>query len=75
MNLDIDKKSLPIVKAYRDVVTANGCKVSLCFRTESDVQIKRAVAEMLLATSIKRRSDIHEASFMPVQSIHERTSG
>ena len=75
MNLDNDKKSLPIVQAYRDVVTANGCKVSLCFRTESDVQIKRAVAEMLLATSIKRRSVIHEASFMPVQSIHERTSG
>lgn len=75
MNLDNDKKSLPIVRAYRDVVTANGCKVSLCFRTESDVQIKRAVAEMLLATSIKRRSDIHEASSMPVQSIHERTSG
>ena len=37
MNLDNDKKSLPIVQAYRDVVTANGCKVSLCFRTESDV--------------------------------------
>ena len=75
MNLENEKKSLPTVQVYRDVVTANGCKVSLSFRTEPDVQIRREVAGMLLAISIKRRSEIHEASSMPVQSIHKGTSG
>ena len=44
-------------------------------RTRHSSPIKKYSVTTCSRTSIKRRSDIHEASFMPVQSIHERTSG
>ena len=75
MNLDNAINALPTVQVQREMITTNGCKVSLSFRTEPDQRVEREVAEMLLAASIKRRSVIHEASFVPVQSIHEGTSG
>ena len=75
MNLDNEINALPTVQVQHEMISTNGCKVSLCFRTESDVQIRHDVAEMLLAAAIKRRSVNHETSSVPVQSIHEGTSG
>lgn len=75
MNLDNGISALPTVQVQREIISTNGCQVSMCFRVESDVQIRHDVAQMLLAAAIKRRSVNHETSFVPVQSIHEGTSG
>lgn len=75
MNLDNGISALPTVQVQREMIATNGCKVSMCFRSESDVQIRHDVAQMLLAAAIKRRSVNHETGFVPVQGIHEGSSG
>ena len=75
MNLDNGISALPTVQVQREMITTNGCKVSLSFCSEPDQRVEREVAEMLLAATIKRRSVIYEASFVPVQRIHKGTGG
>ena len=70
MNLNNRIGTLTTVQAAREVMTSNGCKVSMTFRAESDPKIEKEVAKMLLAAFAKKRSVSHEASIMPVQSIN-----
>lgn len=72
MNLDNNIVALPTVQVPREVITANGCHVSLQFRDEDDPLIHRHIAEMLIAAFTKRRSNEHETSHVPVQSIDQR---
>lgn len=69
MNLNNRIGTLTTVQAAREVMTSNGCKVSMTFQAESDPKIEEDVAKMLIAAFVKRRSVSHEASIVPVQSI------
>lgn len=73
MNLDNRISAQPSVQACRQMITSNGCKVTLEFSPISNPQINRDVAEMLLAAFQKKRSMNHEASSMSVQGIHQGT--
>lgn len=66
---------LPSVQASREVTTSNGCKVLLEFHSQPNPQVRRDVAEMLLAAFRKRRSVEHETSNVPVQSVHQESGG
>lgn len=70
LNLNNRIGTLTTVQAAREVMTSNGCKVSLTFRSESDPKIEKEVAKMLIAAFAKKRSVSHETSIVPVQSIH-----
>lgn len=71
MNLDNQMSTLPTVQTCRQMITSNGCKVTLEFSPSPNPQINRDVAEMLLAAFQRKRSMNHEASLMSVQSIHQ----
>lgn len=73
MNLDNRISTQPSVQTCRQMITTNGCKVTLEFSPISNPQINRDVAEMLLAAFQKKRSMNHEASLMSVQGIHQGT--
>ena len=69
------KEAQPTVQVSREITTTNGCRVTLTFAEKEDPNLQHAVAEMLLAAFIKRRSMLYEASALPVQSVHQRTGG
>ena len=69
MYLENEISALPTVQQCREVSTTNGCKVTMVFRPQSNPQVRKDVAGMLLA-AFERRSMNHEASSLPVQSIH-----
>jgi len=75
MYLENGISTQPTVQECRDMTTSNGCKVTLVFSPKSNPQARRDVAGMLLAAFERRRSNNHEASTLPVQSIHQRTGG
>lgn len=70
MNLNNRIGALTTVQASREVMTGNGCKVSMIFQSESDSKVEEDVAKMLIAAFVKRRSVSHEASIVPVQSFN-----
>ena len=70
LNLNNQIGAPTTVQVSREVMTSNGCKVSMIFQSESDPKIEEDVAKMLIAAFVKRRSVSHEASIMPVQSIN-----
>ena len=74
LNLDNDIIALPSVQVPREVTTTSGCRVSMRFCDEDDLNVNREIARMLIAAFTKRRSDEHETSTMPVQSIDQRAS-
>ncbi len=47
MNLDNEKCTLPAVRVSREIITSNGCKVTLMFPRQSDARIRNEVAHML----------------------------
>lgn len=69
MYLENEIRAQPSVQQCREVRTTNGCKVTMVFRPESNPQVRKDVAGMLLA-AFERRSMNHEASSLSVQSIH-----
>ena len=69
MHLENEISATTSVQQCREVRTTNGCKVTMVFRSESNPQVRKDVAGMLLAV-FERRSMNHEASSLPVQSIH-----
>ena len=70
MNLNNRKETHTNVQVPRDVMTSNGCRVTMTFQSEYDPTIDQEVAKMLIAAFLKRRSESHEASVMPVQSFN-----
>jgi len=70
MHLENRISAIPSVQGCREMTTSNGCNVTLVFSPKSNPQARREVAGMLLAAFERRRSNNHEASTMPVQSIH-----
>lgn len=70
MNLDNRIGAPTTVQASREVMTSNGCKVSMLFQPENDPKVEEDVAKMLIAAFVKRRSVSHEASIVPVQSFN-----
>lgn len=74
-NLENEISALPSVQAFPEIMTSNGCKVSLRFHPETDSQIRRDVAKMLLAAFARQRRETREKSIVPVQSIDEGSSG
>ena len=72
MNLDNTIIALPSVQVPREITTTDGCHVSLCFRNEDDPSVHREIARMLIAAFTKKRSNEHETSNVPVQSIDQR---
>ena len=75
MYLENEISASTSVQQCREVRTTNGCKVTMVFRPQSNPQVRKDVAGMLLAAFERRRSNNHEASTLPVQSIHQRTGG
>lgn len=71
-NLDNRINALPSVQVPRELITTSGCRVSLHFRDEDDPRVHREIARMLLAAFLKRRSNEHETSPVPVQSFDQR---
>ena len=69
MNLENEISATTSVQQCREVRTTNGCRVTMVFRPQSNPQVRKDVAGMLLA-AFERRSMNHEASSLPVQSIH-----
>ena len=69
MHLENEISATTSVQQCREVRTTNGCKVTMVFRSESNPQVRKDVAGMLLA-AFERRSMSHEASSLPVHSIH-----
>ena len=69
MHLENEISATTSVQQCREVRTTNGCKVTMVFRSESNPQVRKDVAWMLLA-AFERRSMNLEASSLPVQSIH-----
>ena len=72
VNLDNEILALPSVQMPREMITENGCHVSLRFRDKEDPNIHREIARMLIAAFKKRRSSEHETSALSVQSIDQR---
>ena len=72
VNLDNRMLALSSVQMPRDMITENGCHVSLCFREVDDPNVHREIARMLIAAFKKRRSSEHETSALSVQSIDQR---
>lgn len=72
LNLDNEIVALPSVQVPREVITTNGCHVSLQFPDEDDPRVHREIARMLIAAFTRRRSNEHETSHVPVQSINQR---
>lgn len=72
MNFENGIVAIPTVQVPREMITTNVCQVSLHFRDKADPQIHRQIAGMLIAAFTKRRSNEHETSHVPVQSIDQR---
>ena len=72
LNLDNKILALPSVQVPREMITTSGCHVSLRFRDEDDPHVHREIARMLIAAFTRRRSNEHETSHVPVQSIDQR---
>ncbi len=72
MNLDNRIVALPSVQVPREIMTSNGCHVSLHFRTEENPRLHTEIAGMLIAAFTRRRSKAYETSSVPVQSIDQR---
>ena len=72
VNLDNRMLALSSVQMPRDMITENGCHVSLCFREVDDPNVHREIARMLIAAFKKRRSSEHETSALSVQSFNQR---
>lgn len=71
-NLDNSNIALPSVQVQAKVTTTNGCHVSLLFPGKKNPRIHYEIAGMLIAAFVKKRSNDHETSALPVQSIDQR---
>lgn len=71
-NLDNSNIALPSVQVQAKVTTTNGCHVSLLFPGKENPRIHHEIAGMLIAAFVKKRSNDHETSALPVQSIDQR---
>ncbi len=71
-NLDKRIVALPSVQVPREIMTSNGCRVSLHFRTEENPRLHTEIAGMLIAAFTSRRSKVYETSSVSVQSIDQR---
>ncbi len=71
-NLESNIVALPSVQVPREIMTSNGCRVFLHFRTEENPRLHTEIARMLIAAFTRRRSKAYETSSMPVQSIDQR---
>lgn len=71
-NLDNSNIALPSVQVQAKVTTTNGCHVSLLFPGKENPRIHHEIAGMLIAVFVKKRSNDHETSALPVQSIDQR---
>jgi hypothetical protein len=71
-NLDNSNIALPSVQVQAKVTTTNGCHVSLLFPGKENPRIHYEIAGMLIAAFVKKRSNDHETSALPVQSIDQR---
>ena len=71
-NLDNSNIALPSVQVSRELTTTNGCHVSLLFPGMENPRIHHEIAGMLIAAFVKKRSNDHETSALPVQSIDQR---
>lgn len=54
MNLENEISAQPTVQTNREVITTNGCKVTLEFSPQSIPKSSHDIAEMLLASFEKR---------------------
>lgn len=54
MNLENEISAQPTVQTNREVITTNGCKVTLEFSPQPNPQVMHDIAEMLLASFEKR---------------------
>ena len=71
-NLDNSNIALPSAQVQAKVTTTNGCHVSLLFPGKENPRIHHEIAGMLIAAFVKKRSNDHETSALPVQSIDQR---
>lgn len=71
-NLNKRIVALPSVQVPREIMTSNGCRVSLHFRDEENPRLHTEIAGMLIAAFTRRRSKAYETSSVPVQSIDQR---
>jgi len=71
-NLESNIVALPSVQMPREIMTSNGCRVSLHFRAEDNPRLHTEIAGMLIAAFTRRRSKAYETSFVSVQSIDQR---
>ena len=71
-NLDNSNIALPSVQVSRELMTTNGCHVSMLFPGTENPRIHHEIAGMLIAAFVKKRSSDHETSALPVQSIDQR---
>lgn len=57
MNLENEISAQPTVQTNREVITTNGCKVTLEFSPQSNPQVKHDIAEMLLGILREKERD------------------
>lgn len=72
VNLENEIYALPSVQVTREIVSSNGCRVTLNFATEKRFDIQMDIARMLVESfENKRRKHYEETSSMPVQSFDQ----
>ena len=69
MNLESTINESPSVRRCREVITSNGCKVTLEFSSTSRPEIARDVAEMLIMAFVQKANMDYETSAVFAQSI------
>ena len=70
-NLENEITALSTVQACPDIVTQNGCMITLRFPTKKNPQVQVDVARMLIRSFLDRKGATDEKSTMPVQGIYE----
>ena len=70
-NLDNRITALSTVQACPDIVTQNGCTITLRFPNQKNPQVQADVAHMLIRSFLDRKGASNEKSIMPVQGIYQ----
>jgi len=73
-NLENKINALSTVQARPDLMTQNGCKITLRFQTQKNPQVQVDVARMLIRSFLNRKGATNEKSTLPVQGIYEEPS-
>ena len=69
-----EKTTLPTVQADREIITPNGCRVRVFFKTDHNPMVRKEIARLLLAAFMQERMVDDETSHVLVQGINARAS-